>query len=392
MTARLHFCLTGGWFSSDNVGDHAILCGLIDSLGARFDDPRLTVITANPAKVTERYGLEAFAPKQSPIAVARTIASANALVFTGGTPLYDDATHMTYYAGLARWARLRGVPSAIFGISLRTVEGRQASRMLHSIVRGAAILGAREQRSLDAFADLTSADDPRLAFVPDAAIGMRPHDPERGAEVIAAAGMDPDRPFLAISMRDFTASDAFQTHHYTRGLDAAQMDAYVDACRGIIERAVMTHDLAVLMAPMHTNPPDDDRRVMHDVVGGLAPEVRRKVVLMEDQLGPRDMKAVLGRAEALVGVRFHSLVLATSMDVPSMSLSYAHKNTAIMHQMGLDGFALDIATVERDAAVAMLDDVLGRRTEIRATLERTNREMAEHSRAALDRLAGVIEA
>jgi len=390
MRPSLHFCLTGGWFSSDNVGDHAILCGLLDTLKERYDDPRITVITADPEKVRDRYGLDGFAPKQHPIRLLRNLSSADALIYTGGTPLYDDAAHMTYYATVARWARLRDVPYAIFGISLRTIQGRLATRRLRSIVRGASLLGAREQRSLDRFAELVGSDDPRLVFVPDAAIGMRPSDPARASELMRNAGADPNRPHIAVSMRDFTAGESFQTHHYTRSLDRPQIEAYIDSCVAVIESAVSNHRVGVLLTPMHTNAPDDDRRILSEVVQRLPSTIQPDVTLMTDQLGPRDMKAVLGSMQALVGVRFHSLVLAMSMNVPAMSLSYAHKNTAIMRQMGVQDLALDIAELEPAATVTMFDDLMARRSQVRATLERTNVEMVTRSASALDQLDAVI--
>ncbi len=105
---QTHVCLTGGWFSSDNVGDQAILLGITDSFSAHFQ-PRYSVITAAPQKVRSQHGLPAFAPKKTPLKLVKNLLSADALVFTGGTPFYDAKPHMSYYAALAKLAHARGI-------------------------------------------------------------------------------------------------------------------------------------------------------------------------------------------------------------------------------------------------------------------------------------------
>jgi polysaccharide pyruvyl transferase WcaK-like protein len=389
--SRPHFCLTGGWFSSDNIGDHAILSGLVDALRGRFDDPLISVITADPEKVERLYALPSFAPRKTPIALLRNLSSADALLFTGGTPFYDDSMHMGYYWTLAKWARLRGVPVAVFGISLRTFTKAFTRNRLTGIAGSAVILGGREQRTIDRFQDLVGADDPRPVFVPDAATQMRPADEQEARRLIERTGADPDRPTIAICMRDFTAGEDFQTHHYSRSYTPDQLNRYVEAVRALVRSAVVDHDHDVLLCPMHTNPPDDDRRIHRVVTEGIEDAaIRDRTFSVDEQHGPRQMKAVLGTMRACVGVRFHSLVLATSMGVPTMTVAYAHKNHSIMDQMGLGDYTIDLADVDSRTTVAMLGDLMNHRVSIGRSLLERNDEIHARYDAALQELADAL--
>ncbi|HEX9719826.1 MAG TPA: hypothetical protein VGA59_08855, partial [Ramlibacter sp.] len=65
---------------------------------APLGEPRLSVITANPAKIRAEQGWPAFSPRQTPARLLANLLSADALVFTGGTPFFNDRAHMSYYA------------------------------------------------------------------------------------------------------------------------------------------------------------------------------------------------------------------------------------------------------------------------------------------------------
>lgn len=383
--------MTGGWFSSDNVGDNAILLGLVDALRRRFDEPEISVITASPERVTSVHGLPAFDPKRTPLRVLRAVARADGLIFTGGAPFYSHSAQMSYYAGLAKWASLRGVPVVVFGISVRSFHKRYPRHLLARIASSASLLGAREDRSLKSFEALVGSDDPRVMLVPDSALQLQPADPETARRIIEQAGVDTSGPLVALSMRDFTAGRNFYAHHYSRRLSETQLRDYVAASRALIEHAVRAHGLGIVLCPMNTRPPDDDRRIMREVIDGIEDRaVAGRVTLLREQLGPREMKAILGLMRACVGTRFHSLVLATSTGVPSLSLAYAHKCHAIMSQMGQRRYSRDIATLDGREIIELFDELMENHSSIVSVLESKTAQLLDLYDEALGHLSRVV--
>ena len=364
---RPHICLTGGWFSSYNIGDQAILLGITDSFAA-LGDPRFSVITANPSKVQRQYGLPAFAPKKTPLKLVSNLLSADALVFTGGTPFYDARPHMSYYAAVAKAAHLRGIPVIVFGISLRSLHSGYCRMLMRGIARCSSFLGAREDRTLAAFTKFASGDF-KVHLVPDVAIQMKPCAAQEAASLLKDQGVDPAARNIAICMRDFRSDAAFQKHHYSRGYDAAALEQYHMSIREVAEHAIRRHDANVIFCPMHTVAPDDDRRVAHDVRNSVADcGIRKRIIVLEEQYGPREMKGMLGLMHANVGIRFHSLVLATSMFVPSLAVAYAHKNQAYMDYIGQSRFGCDLAQLDGAALCSQLDELLLQREEVSGQL------------------------
>jgi polysaccharide pyruvyl transferase WcaK-like protein len=384
----MRLCLTGGWFSSDNVGDHAILTGLSDAMG-RHPDAELSVITAGPDKVRERFGLDAYAPKRTPLGLLRNLMRSDALVYTGGTPLYDAAPHMTYYASLAVLAHARGIPVAVFGISLRSLDSGICRWMARRIARRASILGGREARTVERLEALAPGTG-TACLVPDAAFGMTPSPPSTARTLLADAGVDPDARRVAICMRDFRSERKFQAHHYSSAFDGPARERYADVMRRIAEHLVRRHDADVVFCPMHTVAPDDDRRIMREVREAIADEsVRNRCTLLESQLGPREMQAILGSMYATIGVRFHSTVLSAAMGVPCLAVGYAPKNRAIMEQLGLGEYVFDLSDLRFEPVVERLDDLLANRSGIADTLRTECGELRHRFHAACDRLAAL---
>lgn len=379
---RPHICLTGGWFSSSNIGDQAVLLGVTDAFSS-LGDPRFSVITANPAKVRAEHNLPAFAPKKSPLALLNNLAGADALVFTGGTPFYDAKPHMSYYTALAALAHARGIPVVVFGISLRTLNSRYCRLLMQRVAGWADFLGAREDRTLQRFSQL--AEPAKVHLVPDVAVQLVPSTVERAEELLQSAGVDPGARRVSICLRDFRADRRFQRHHYSRAYEPASLVRYHDTVRQIIEHAVRRHDCQIVLCPMHTIAPDDDRRLAEEIRNSVADAgIRRRIVPLVQQHGPRDMKAMLGRMDANVGVRFHSLVLATSMHVPSIALAYAHKNHAWMNYIGMPTYAHDLATLSASPLCDQLDATLAEREALQAQLQARYAQIHQHFRHQLD--------
>jgi polysaccharide pyruvyl transferase WcaK-like protein len=353
----LRLCLTGGWFSSSNVGDNALLAGICDSIRNRCA-AEFVVLTSSPENVARAHGLPAFAPKKRPIALVRALCQADALAFTGGTPFYDDPAHMAYFAALTALARARGIPVIVFGISLRMISQALSRTFTRFICRSAAYLGAREDRTRQLLDDIAGQPG-RARLLPDPATQMTPiSDAEAEAE-LARMGATPGRPRVAICLRDFSAPSRFRSAHYSAAYTSGQREALLSAMARLSTHLVGERGARVVFLPMNTKAPDDDRMPARDVVDRVTDRgIRASLHVVQEQQGPRAVKGMLGRMDAVIGVRFHSLVLATSMGVPVYAVGYAPKNEAIMRFFGREAYAQSLSSFDADRLIDGVDEML----------------------------------
>jgi polysaccharide pyruvyl transferase WcaK-like protein len=174
----------------------------------------------------------------------------------------------------------------------------------------------------------------RIRLLPDPAIRMTPIAPHEAECELAALGLPATSRRVAICMRDFTSPPAFHAAHYSATFDSRQVESMIRALANVCTEVVDRHGAEVVFLPMNTEPPDDDRIPARQVCGAVDSQVRRRLHVVEKQYGPREMKGILGRMDAVLGIRFHSLVLSSSMGVPAYAIEYAPKNSAIMQFFG----------------------------------------------------------
>jgi len=387
-------CLTGGWFSSLNIGDHAMLCGVMDFLG-QSGDVEFSVITAGPDRVRKLYSIPAFAPKKTPLALLLNLFRSDILAFTGGTPFYEKPVHMTYYWALAKFARLTGAKIIVLGVSLRSLKSRYCKFLLRGILGSCDFIGAREETTFRAFKDSVkdTAVADKLHLVPDMACAMKPiKEPEAKGLLVAELGSI-NGPVLGICLRDFRASRRFQEHHYSRAYNSENLESYHRAAFAVARHAIERYNCKVVFFPMHTLAPDDDRRLAHEVYSqlkdvGLADSAH----VVEHQYGPREMKGMLGVIDFLVGVRFHSVVLGISMGTPTLGFSYALKNSAFLKYVGLERLAVDLNELSEDKGIEMLDGLIKEQLLTRKHIKSETEQWEGRFREYYDNLLPILKA
>ncbi|MES4792355.1 MAG: polysaccharide pyruvyl transferase CsaB, partial [Chloroflexota bacterium] len=92
--------LLAGYLGCGNLGDDAVMLGLLHTLGDEYEP---TVLAGNPGETNRRYGVRTV-DRRSRKAVQEAIAQADALVFPGGS-VFQDATSVrsvAYYTALVR--------------------------------------------------------------------------------------------------------------------------------------------------------------------------------------------------------------------------------------------------------------------------------------------------
>ncbi|HVG02815.1 MAG TPA: polysaccharide pyruvyl transferase family protein [Nitrospira sp.] len=385
----IRLCLTGGWFDSPNVGDNAILVGIVESI-TQVAPAVFTVLTPNPDRVQALHGLPALAPRRHPFKLLRLLWSVDALVFTGGSPFFDHVAQMLYCAALAAVARLSGAKVIVWGIWLRPLKSPFCRMLVRFVCRQAAYLSGRDHETVRGLSELMNGTR-CVAFVPDPAARMIPASNEDAGKLLAEQGVESPRKAIAICLRDFRAGRQFGMHHYDRLFSSREIDNYLDATSRMVMALLEHTDYTLLFLPMHTLQPDDDRNpavMVAERLGTAADPNRVKVVTRQFQ--PREMKALLGLMDVVVGMRFHSLLLASSMGIPVVSIAYASKNESLMDLIEQRKHMIKLQDVSGEWLSHHVLEVLSSREIIRADITAKYAAFAAVYETELARLLGLF--
>jgi polysaccharide pyruvyl transferase WcaK-like protein len=142
---------------------------------------------------------------------------------------------------------------------------------------------------------------------------------------------------------------------------------------------------------MNTGFPDDDRIAAKKVIKALPKNIRtERVDLMEIQYGPREMKGIFGLMDLVVGVRFHSLVLSSSMGTPVLSIGYAPKNRAIMSLIEQDKYFVKLNEVSRPWLIEQAFQILKNRKSVVGNLRQVYKHLNSIYDDEINRISTLI--
>ena len=363
--------ITGGWYSSRNAGDQAILICIHELLKERVPDLTLEVICANDDFVRNEYGIEALSQTKHLFKVLAAVARSDALFIGGGTPFYDDFKHMCFFWVLSTIAKLTKGKLAVYGASAQKLDRAAAKWFTRRILNMADLISVREPLTKTRFESLGIRNE--VHCTADPAITLSPCSNERIDAILKNEGLAGSEPLFAICAHFFSNTDPYRVHHYEKFQDdliERQRTVLAEAAHYLSDRG------AVFFLPMNTDPPDSDVDVQREIAQRV--KRRERIRFIETQYRPREVAGILSRCKLVLGVRLHSLILSAAVDTPIIAVSYAPKVAGFMerieethhncplHRLGFPAL--------RDMINVYLDDYEGQRATFREHAERLRNE------------------
>lgn len=334
-----------GWYGTETLGDKAILGGVIAALQAAFGELTIHLTAIEPY-------ISTITAQQMPELASCTIYSLEDgikaveqmdLVVFGGGPIMA-INELSPMLAMFQKAAAQSIPTIIAGCGVGPLGQQHHNQAIKLLLEYASVRIYRDQKSMQVASALgidTSVDivaeDPALTWLqlqrttknPDA----RPYR------------QDDERPKLLLGLRDWPY------HEYARDLRVEEAQRIKLRCEQQIvealERLLMKYpDLLIMPFPMCTNHiGGDDRWFYRDLFRGKQRLQNSLAMdLLERELNPIQAVQVFLSANVALTMRFHSLVFALGLGVPSVSIDYTLgkgkvKSLADKHevpQMGLD--------------------------------------------------------
>ena len=138
--------LISGYYGFDNFGDEAILKVLLDKL----KDCEVTVLTANPRKTFDTYGVHTvytFSLEH----VLKEVARCDVLISGGGSLLQNVTSNQSlmFYTSILKFAQMMRKEIIIFAQGIGPIKGFFLSNWTKGILKKANYISVRDEKSLE---------------------------------------------------------------------------------------------------------------------------------------------------------------------------------------------------------------------------------------------------
>lgn len=328
-----------GFYGAGNLGDEAILAVLLGDLATIGDiDP--LVFSGWPREVRRLHGIASVNPSRlGGLAGRWQMQQADAFVLGGGGLLKDYGESSANVRAWLRWlrrARTRRQRTAVWAVGVENLRFRESIQLIRDTLQDVDLVSVRDESSARRLREIGVTRPISVTADPAVTLGAarrRKRSPN-------------DRPRIVVCLRHwFKYGPALH--------DEPQNERLLDAVAVTLDHAVREWGAHIEFVPFRTIGYDDDRRVMHAV----SRRMRSGEGATHRNSTPHPIEAadLLASADIVIGMRLHSVILATAAGVPSLALSYMAKVRDYMATIGQERFCLDVEEAASDPMLALLE-------------------------------------
>lgn len=285
-----------GYYGCGNIGDEAVLAGMLETFRRVGLEADITVLSAAPEDTAARNpGIRSIHRFALP-AVLRALRQSD-LVISGGGSLLQDVTSrrsLTFYLFILRAGRALRKKTMVYAQGIGPLIRPASRRAVGAVLNRTDLITVRDADSVTLLKTLGVrrppvhlAADPAFVMVSDPA----------GADDLLRTLCQDDAPLIGVSLRPWPAAG--------EGLQ--------EAVSGI-RMASSEIGARVLVIPMQ---PERDRIVWPELIKGES--------IVPRPPGAAVIRGLVGRCVLVIGMRLHSLIFAASEAVPFAALSYDPK-------------------------------------------------------------------
>jgi polysaccharide pyruvyl transferase CsaB len=358
-----------GSYGGRNLGDEAILAGLLADLREQEPNARIMVFSRNPAHTALTHPDVEAVPWEgvSRADSALVLAELDLLILGGGGILYDREARR--YLRVVRVAQERGLPLITYAVGVGPLSDEVDTGMVRETLGGAAEVTVRDQESRMVLEEagllnpVTVTADPAFLLTPE----------DFPIEFLREEGVPAGKRLVGVSVRE-----------PGRAAERLDVDGYHRLLAQIGDFLVHRIDAYVLFVPMER----DDIRHSHGVMSHMTAAERGRV--LHGDYSPQQVLGLMKHLDLAVGMRLHFLIFAAMVGTPFLPLPYAGKVFDLAQRLGVPA----LKGVEREVEGPLLAEVDRLWDEREARAEATAQrvaEVCEQARVTSRVIRGVLE-
>jgi len=362
-----------GSFSGRNAGDAAILASTISDIKDLAPETRFEVPTLNPFFISKNYPSSYVRPVSilpwnlslkllglpTLMSIRRTDLSliTDAILYDVG--LYNPLNnHLFGLASIVAYARRLG--KRIFGLNcgVGPVYTKMGKRLVKYICDNNELIIVRDEYSRCLLQNV-GVSKPSIIVGADSALLNKPAETSRINEILSENGIDKSRGLIGFNITKYLDT------WIAKGEERIDKQFFQTTIAKVVDRLV--EDLGVDVVFVVTQPMD----------AGIVKETFEKIKNREHvkAIGSRgnymnhELMGVLSKMDLFIGMRYHSLILSSAMNVPIVGIAYTPKVKSLLGQIGQSERVIDFQDFDVEKLYLLAKNAWDQREETRKEIE-----------------------
>ena len=362
--------IISGYYGFDNIGDDAMLMGIVDSIRLQRPGVRLAILSKAPVVTALKYRINTF-NRLDFIKVIRLTRFARLFIHGGGNLIQDSTStrSLFFYLTITMIAKLRNVRVMFFGNGVGPLIKPFNRRVSGRVLNHVDAITVREKLSLGELESL-AVTKPVIKLTADPALLVSKTAPGGEIdEIFEKEGIPAGKQYVGFSVRDHkTASAAAaRTVPAVTGDSGDSGEEYLLAIAMAADDFCAKHDILPVFLP--TEYPRDVRQI--EKVMGL---MKTQAYVIRTRYTVPQTLGIVARMDMMAAMRLHALIFAANLGVPVISIEYQPKIEGFINYIGQES-AGRMENLKYESLRNLMERVWEDRAEIREHLSQTMSEL-----------------
>jgi polysaccharide pyruvyl transferase CsaB len=371
--------LLSNTYGHPNVGDEAIVTAMIHAMHGQFADAKISLLTAFPDLTRKRHTqVRAIRSQtfQGSFNTLKAVKESDLLVIGGGGIIQDATSlgNLLFHLSHAVIAHLVGTPFVCYAVGVGPLQSRIGRQLTAAILKKAQAITVRDHYSAQLLTSIGISDN-LIKATSDPAMNLPFTDEVNNDPVyqkILQTKAHDKRPLIGISLRPVLDKYNILPGEYS--ISAATDDLIQNVLK-VADNLTKQLDVRFLFISMHPSQDDPIGHLFTRKMEGKAP-----VIMATGQLPPQIMMSIIGQSDLLIGMRLHSLILASRSHIPMLALSYAPKVSGFLSLLGQEKLVLRLSDWTAEKIEHLVYATWHRRAEIKEHLSQVVPRIQEEER------------
>lgn len=334
-----------GYFGDENIGDEALLSSLINRLNKIPFVKPIVIAFNHPERVLEMHNIPAINGNNSE-EVYSLLRMSDLVVLGPGGLIEDyarlDAKHFFSPAGMYRYlfpitvAQLYGKPVIGYGLGVGPLEMQESRNAIKMAFNGMKKVFVRDKKSVELLKNIGLNN---VEISADAVLNLSPKNNDLLINKISEKIKFDN--LIGISIRPFINIDS---------------DRLIDKLSIVLAYLIDNYDVNFVFIPMQKDYDLPLLKKLFQQTVSRSFKSKNRIYTLDEQISPQEMMGLISHMDLLVGMRLHSIIMATATNVPSIALSYDSKINEYVESIGMEKYLLDANTFKTDILLELIKD------------------------------------
>ena len=381
-------CVIGN-YSGRNAGDAAILGGLLEDVSALYPECKYLVPTINTGFVQENYSKYNIRPvglmpwnlsiKIFGLPILLSVFSSDLVLVTDAilfdykllNPLYNYLFTLSLVLPLAK---KRGIPIVLYNVSLGPVYSVYGKKCLNRIIDCSDKILLRDRESLSLLKTLQPHfPGNRIHETADCALNTIPGSYERLSKIKKKEKiLLGTKPWISFNISSYL--DVYVRGYKKGGIGR---ENFTNIIAEVIDKFINRTKVNVLLvATQHM-----DMTIIRELYSKLSNKENVKII-SNREYSYKDLALVFSNVEMHVGMRTHSLILASSVFTPVIGIIATPKNRGYMCSISQDRRMMEFKDLTINALLSLMESTWNERQRVKKELEVAVKKEKQKARQA----------